>query len=100
MRQTVTINIGGKRRKQPKKESTMPLIYVRAKPGRVALDRARHGHMISNTEFVPVEDSPHIQRLLHHFGDIELEPVRTKAPAAKVEEEPLAIPVAPVAKDK
>ncbi len=75
----------------------MPLINVKTKPGRKAFTAARGGHQISNEEFVPVEYTHYIKRLIEHHGDLVVE----KAPAAKAEVKPAPAPVADTpAKDK
>ena len=48
----------------------MPMIYVRTKPGRAAFFE---GKMIPQDKFVPVTDNPYIQRLVHHWEDLEVE---------------------------
>jgi len=48
----------------------MPMIYVRAKEGRRAI---YEGKVIPQDKFIPVTDTPQIQRLIHHWGDIEVQ---------------------------
>jgi len=48
----------------------MALIYVRAREGRKAF---YEGRLIPNDKFVQVNDDPYIQRLVHHWGDLEVE---------------------------
>lgn len=48
----------------------MPMIYVKAKEGRKAFYQ---GRIIPQDKFVPVTDDPYIQRLVHHWGDLEVE---------------------------
>jgi hypothetical protein len=50
----------------------MPMIFVRTKTGRVALD-GPHGRLIPTDKFVPVDLTPWVDRLLNHHRDIELE---------------------------
>jgi hypothetical protein len=48
----------------------MPMIYVRTKPDRRAYFE---GRVIPQDKFIPVTDTPYIQRLIHHWGDLEVE---------------------------
>ena len=49
-------------------------ISVRAVTGRIARTSAR-GDVIPHDRYIPVEKSHYINRLLDHWGDIEVEPV-------------------------
>lgn len=61
----------------------MAMIYVKTKPGRRAYYQ---GKIIPEDKFVPVPDNPYIKRLVHHWGDLEVqggdrvEPSATPAP--------------------
>ena len=59
----------------------MPMIYVRAKQGRVAYDAPRRGKIIPQDRFVPVPDTPFIRRLIDFHGDLEAQAAKPKAPA-------------------
>jgi hypothetical protein len=48
----------------------MPMIYVKTKPDRRAYFE---GRVIPQDKFIPVTDTPYIQRLIHHWGDLEVE---------------------------
>ena len=56
-----------------------PKIYVKALPGRVARVSPR-GAMIPSDQFVPVDHTPYVERLLKVHGDIEAR--ATAAPKA------------------
>lgn len=57
----------------------MPMIKVRAVPGRLAYDKPRGGKRISNDEFVAVEDTPYVRRLIDFHGDLEVEKEKSKS---------------------
>lgn len=61
----------------------MSLLSVKAKAGRVAYDRPKHGNLIPTDHYVSVEDTPYIRRLLNYHEDIELQPAEKEKPAAK-----------------
>jgi hypothetical protein len=64
-------------------------LYVKALPGRVARVSPR-GAMIPSDQFVPVDFTPYIRRLLKVHGDIEARD--TAAPkATKAKAEPAAV---------
>jgi hypothetical protein len=48
----------------------MAMIYARARQGRRAFFE---GRMIPEDKFVPLPDTPYIRRLVHHWGDLEVE---------------------------
>lgn len=48
----------------------MAMIYVRTKQGRAAF---YEGRIIPQDKFIPVTDDPWIRRLIHYWGDIEVE---------------------------
>jgi hypothetical protein len=48
----------------------MAQIYVKTKEGRMLF---LEGKPIPHDKFVPVTDSPYIRRLVHHWGDLEVE---------------------------
>ena len=50
----------------------MSVIYVRAKPGRVARVSPK-GELIPTDEFIPTRSSPWLDRLANHHGDIEIQ---------------------------
>lgn len=58
----------------------MPLISVKAKPGRIAYDAPR-GSLIPTDRYVLVDATPWIVRLLNVHADIELEPAAKPVPA-------------------
>ena len=60
----------------------MPVIYVRAKPGRVARVSPK-GELIPTDEFVPTRPSPWLDRLANHHGDIEISRTDPNASAGK-----------------
>lgn len=51
----------------------MPMIKVRALPDRKAFTAARGGKLIPTDQFVAVEHTPWIDRLINFHGDIEVE---------------------------
>jgi hypothetical protein len=57
----------------------MAMIYVKAKEGRKAF---YEGRMIPSDKFIPVTDDPYIRRLVHHWGDLEVEGGDDKATGA------------------
>lgn len=59
----------------------MPTVYVKAAQGRVAFTAPRNGRRLSNTEFVPVQQSDWINSLIAS-GDVEIRP--QEAPAGSV----------------
>ena len=63
----------------------MAMIYVRAKQGRAAF---YEGRIIPEDKFVPVTNDPYIRRLIHHWGDIEVEGGETPAPARRPRRQP------------
>lgn len=76
----------------------MALLKVRALPGRVAFDAPRGGKRIPSDAFVPVKDTPHIRRLVNHWGDIEIEgeaAVEPTAIPAVVPEKPVEVEAPP-----
>jgi len=48
----------------------MAVIYVKAKEGRKAF---YEGRIIPSDKFVAVTDDPYISRLVHHWGDLEVQ---------------------------
>lgn len=56
-------------------------VSVRAVEGRIARTSARGG-FIPSDQYVAVQNSRYIQRLLNVHGDIELEPVTATQPVA------------------
>ena len=48
----------------------MAVIYVKAKEGRKAF---YEGRIIPSDKFVAVTDDPYINRLVHHWGDLEVQ---------------------------
>jgi hypothetical protein len=57
-------------------------IRVKAREGRVAFTAPRGGRLIPHDDYIIVELTPWIDRLLNHHHDIEAEPVKA-APVAK-----------------
>lgn len=60
----------------------MAMIYVKTKPGRKAFYR---GKVIPQDKFLPVANTPYIQRLIHVWEDVEVQgdDGKVKAPAPK-----------------
>lgn len=71
----VSVNFTKQRRR-----ADMPMIYVRARPGRRAYFE---GKVIPQDKFFPVTDTPYIRRLINHWGDLEVEGGEQKEPTAK-----------------
>ena len=66
----------------------MAMIYVRTKPGRVAM--TDDGRPIPHDKYVPVAETPYIRRLIDHHHDIE---VQGHSPSrAPAHEEPAPAP--------
>lgn len=75
----------------------MSMISVKAREGRVVRESPT-GKFIPTDKFVSVENTAYVRRLIHEWGDLEVEP--TKAPSKAKSPEPaptLPAPVTPVA---
>ena len=70
----------------------MSLISVRTKQGRRAYAGPGTQNEIPNDRFVPVRSTPHINRLINVYGDLEVKPAET--PKASLETAPLETPKA------
>ena len=65
----------------------MAMIYVKVKPGRKAFFE---GKVLPHDKFVPVPNTPYVRRLVHHWGDLEVqggEDLKAK-PSQRKEKEP------------
>ena len=62
----------------------MSMIYVRAKPGRVAR-LSPTGQYLRSDEFTPTRLTPYLNRLANVHGDIEIVRELPKAKAAKAD---------------
>lgn len=65
----------------------MAMIYVKTKQGRKAF---YEGRIIPSDQFIPVTDDPYIQRLIHHWEDLEVQ--GASAPAAAAAPAPVSPP--------
>lgn len=57
----------------------MPMIKVRTVAGRKAYTAPRGGKLIPTDEFVSVEHTPYIDRLINFHGDLEVEKEKAKS---------------------
>ena len=71
----------------------MATIYVKARPGRRAL---YEGRAISHDDFVPVNDTPYVRRLINHWEDVEVQGELPKAGAKKSAQPTAPRPDSPV----
>jgi len=65
----------------------MPMIYVRTRPGRKAFYQ---GKVIPQDNFIPVANTPYIQRLIRVWEDIEVQGDEGK-PAKPKEKQPMQV---------
>lgn len=72
----------------------MSMISVKAREGRVARE-SPNGKFIPTDKFVSVEHTAYIRRLIHEWGDLEVEPVKVASKAKSPE--PAPAPATPVA---
>lgn len=81
----------------------MPLIHVRALPGRVAFTAPRGGKRIPDDKFITVPLNPWIANLIQKHGDVEFRQpdehggmsLRTKSPAPPAPLPPLDVDPSP-----